>query len=115
MEKLLHIVDESIKQHKVHQIILSKVKKKDDKAFHKVVIKPVSIKGRVVYQFGYQYPKKISHVNMEKHKAVEACMELIQDYFQQVNIFTTEADYQAMISKKGKVHLQKKDAYKERH
>lgn len=108
MEKLLHIVDESIKQHKVHQIILSKVKKKDDKAFHKVVIKPVSIKGRVVYQFGYQYPKKISHVNMEKHKAVEACMELIQGYFQQVNIFTTEADYQAMISKKGKVHLQKK-------
>lgn len=95
-------------QHKVRQIILSKVRKKDEEAFQKVIIKPVNIKGQVMYQFCYQYHKKVSHINLEGLKAIEACEELVQDYFRQVNIFTTEADYQGMISKKGKVHLQKK-------
>lgn len=108
MENLIQMINESMSEYKLNQIVLSKVRKKDEDAFHKVTVKPVKIQGKIVYQFVYQYAKKVFHNNMEREQAVDACRELVSTYFRQVNLFTTEGDYQAMISKKGKVHLKKK-------
>jgi SAM-dependent methyltransferase len=70
------------------------------------------IKDELKYQFAYNYANKVIHRNLDMDDAKEEINYLIGDIFRQVMLFTTEADYQILISKKGKASILKKKASK---
>lgn len=111
VEKLLN---EIILKKEIIGGVLSNLRKKDEEGFTKVDIKPVLIKDEINIQFAYNYKSKVIHENLELTKSVDKIKELLNEYFTQAVIFTKKADYQILISKKGKVKiLEKKPTKKE--
>lgn len=88
--------------------VLSNLKNKGEDTFNKVNIKPVLIKEEEKLQFTFEYEKKVLHKNLDSLEAVEELEKLLEEYFRQAMLFTTEADYQILISKKGKSTILKK-------
>ncbi|WP_427340162.1 class I SAM-dependent methyltransferase [Caloranaerobacter sp. DY30410] len=105
IRKLLHDI---IDKNSLIYGVLSKVKVKDEQNFSKVTIKPVLIKNSVNIQFTYHYKNKVMHKNIKLNESSNEIVKLIDTYFRQAVLFTTEADYQILISKKGKVKILKK-------
>jgi SAM-dependent methyltransferase len=66
-----------------------------------------------MYQFTYYYSEKVIHKNLEHDKAGLEMLDLLNGIFRQAILFTREADYQILISKKNKVKILKKKASKE--
>ncbi|WP_425449441.1 class I SAM-dependent methyltransferase [Dethiothermospora halolimnae] len=108
------LIKEVINNNKLIYGVLSNVKKKSIKEFNKVTIKPVLIKEDILIQFTYNYDKKVIHKNLKLYDAIEKINDLLNNYFKQGMIFTTEADYQILISKKGKVKILRKKPTKEK-
>jgi SAM-dependent methyltransferase len=112
MEKLRELIEDVLARKVLTQAVLSAVRKSDPEGFAKVVVKPVELRGDVVFQFAYYYAKKVLHENLEATAAGARMGELFETVFKQGMIHTTEADYQVLISKKGKVTILKKKATK---
>ena len=112
MEKLKELIQEIIKEEKLIYAVLSNLKSKDKDTFSKVNIKPVLIKDEKHIQLAYEYQDKVIHKNLKDDEFTAEFKDLLSDHFKQAMIFTTDADYQVMISKKGKVKILKKDPSK---
>ena len=93
--------------------IFSNLRKKNIDGFKKVNMKPVLIKDQIKYQFTYEYPTKVLHKNLDALETIEEVSKLLTETFRQGMVFTTEADYQILISKKGKVSILKKKPTRE--
>lgn len=104
------IIDEEI----LIQGVLSNLRKKSQDSFTKVDIKPVLLKEGLRYQFAYYYTNKVLHKNLDKEGAIYEMDSLLVDKFKQGMFFTSEADYQVLISKRGKARVLKKKPTKER-
>lgn len=105
ISELFHM---TFQEEKIIYGVLSKVRKKSEKTFNKVSIKPVMIKDELLFQFSYHYDKKIIHNNLTSREGESKAQELMKNYFKQGAIYTTDADYQILISKKGKSSILKK-------
>ncbi len=81
--------------------VFSNVKKGVEKTFVKVDIKPVEIKGEILFQISYQYEQKVLHENLRNTELIEKIKTLLGDYFKQAQFFTKDADYQILFNKKG--------------
>ncbi|WP_432405242.1 class I SAM-dependent methyltransferase [Wukongibacter sp. M2B1] len=114
MDNVLSLIDSIVNEEKLIQGILSNVRKKSEKTFSKVTVKPVIIKNQFMLQFTYHYDKKVTHNNLDSYEAVSELNNLIKSYFRQANIYTIDADYQVLISKKGKEKILKKLPTKEK-
>lgn len=114
MDNVLALIESSIKKKNVNNIILSRVRKKDETNYNKVNVKPVMIKGKLLYQLAYHYNKKVTHSNLNPDDTINELKGLMESYFKQGNFYTTEADYQVLISKKGKANIIKKSPTKEK-
>lgn len=114
MENLEKLLKEIINGEKVISGTLSSLKKKDADTFFKVNIKPVLIKGQRLIQFEYKYKNKVMHKNLENINAIEEIKKLLTDHFKQGMFFSMEANYQILISKKGKVTILRKQATKKK-
>lgn len=112
MNDIQELLDEIFPNNKIILCVLSNLKTKKEGGFTKVDIKPVLIKDELKYQFAYNYANKVIHRNLDMDDAKEEINYLIGDIFRQVMLFTTEADYQILISKKGKASILKKKASK---
>jgi SAM-dependent methyltransferase len=112
MNDIQELLDEIFPNNKIILCVLSNLKTKKEGGFTKVDIKPVLIKDELKYQFAYNYANKVIHRNLDMDDAKEEIDYLIGDIFRQVMLFTTEADYQILISKKGKASILKKKASK---
>ncbi len=108
MEDMALLIKDIIQSEKLIYAVLSNLKKKKENSFNKVNIKPVLIKEEKKFQFAFEYEKKVIHKNLDSLEAVEKLEKLLEEYFRQAIIFTTEADYQILISKKGKYTILKK-------
>ncbi|KGG79913.1 SAM-dependent methyltransferase [Caloranaerobacter azorensis H53214] len=108
MDEIRKLLDEIIDKNSLIYGVLSKVKVKDEQNFSKVTIKPVLIKNSINIQFTYHYKNKVMHKNIDLNESSNEVVKLIDTYFRQAVLFTTEADYQILISKKGKVKILKK-------
>lgn len=93
--------------------VLSNLRKKDEEGFSKVTIKPVLIKDEIKLQFTYEYKNKVSHKNLELSESANEIENLLTNVFKQGMIFTKQADYQILISKKGKTTILKKKPTRE--
>ncbi|NMA86795.1 MAG: SAM-dependent methyltransferase, partial [Tissierellia bacterium] len=90
---------------------ISNPRKKDENSYNKIDIKPVLIKEEIKIQFAYNYKTKVIHENLSPKEAVENIMEILNNFRQGI-FFTKDADYQILISKKGKVKILKKNPTK---
>ncbi len=79
---------------------LSKLRKKAT-PFDKVSVRPLGLKGGLVYQVTYHYAQKELHHNLTPKQTEERILELMDQVFRQGHFFTPEADWQVLVSKKG--------------
>lgn len=108
MDEIQKLLDEIIDKNSLIYGVLSKVRVKDEESFSKITIKPVLIRNTLNLQFTYHYKNKVMHKNINLNESPMEIMKLINMYFRQAVLFTTEADYQILISKKGKYKILKK-------
>lgn len=113
MEDIALLLKDTVLSEKFIYGVLSNVKKKGETTFSKVNIKPVLIKEEKKFQFTFEYEKKVIHENLNLLESIEKIKKLLDQYFRQAMIFTTEVDYQILISKKGKVTILKKKPTKD--
>lgn len=113
MDEVVKLLKSIILNEEIIFGVLSSVRKKDDNGFSKVDIKPVIIKDELKYQFTYNYKTKVLHENLDGSNAILEIEKLLLENFKQGVIFTQEADYHILISKKGKVSILKKKPTKE--
>lgn len=92
---------------------LSQLRRKEGAAFHKVAVKPVQLKGGLHYQFAYYTATQVEHRNIPAESAAKELEELLGETFRQGLLCTQEADYQVLISKKGKATVLTKPATKQ--
>ncbi|MTI47047.1 class I SAM-dependent methyltransferase [Sporosalibacterium faouarense] len=114
MENLRGLLEDVIMNEKIIYGVLSNLKQKNGVEFNKVSLKPVKIKSEIVIQLTYHIGKKVEHYNLSYTEGVDRLEELMIKYFKQTNLFTTEADYQIFINKKGKNKILKKKPTKEK-
>lgn len=112
MEEVLNLFTEILENEKFIYGVFSNLRKKDINSFKKVNIKPVLIKDELKYQFTYEYPTKVLHKNLNQLETIDEVTKLLSETFKQGMVFTKDADYQILISKKGKVAILKKKATK---
>lgn len=112
MDKLIELLEHTDQQEHLITAILSQQRKPDEESYNKVVIKPVLLKQKLNYQLTYHYKKKVTHENIPAGELSRQVMPLFEQTFRQAQIFTSEADYQVLISKKFKVSILKKQATK---
>lgn len=113
MNEVIKLLKEIILKEEIIYGVLSNVRKKDEDDFSKVDIKPVLIKDEVKLQLTYNYKSKVLHENLEPTKSIDEIEKLLIGNFKQAVIFTKEADYHILISKKEKVSILKKKPTKE--
>lgn len=113
VDKVIDLLNDIISREELIYGVLSNLRKKDEEGFTKVDIKPVLIRDQVKLQFAYNHKNKVWHKNLDPREAIMEVEELLSDIFKQGNIFTKKADYQILISKKGKVSILKKKPTKE--
>lgn len=112
MNEVINLLNEIILNEQIIYGALSNLRRKHEDSFDKVDIKPVLIKDEIKLQFTYNYKTKVLHENLELVESVVKIEELLAENFRQGMIFTKEADYQILISKKGSAKILKKSPTK---
>lgn len=87
--------------------LFSNVRNKNETLYTQVKIKPVLIKEQLCYHLEYIFEKNVSHENLQPNEFNQRMIEL-STVMKQINIYTSDHDYQVMISKKMKVTIIKK-------
>lgn len=73
----------------------------------KIKVRLVEMKGQIFYQFESFTKTQAFHENLQKEDVVEKLIQYMQE-FRQLQIATVKENYTVLISKKGKVTIQKK-------
>lgn len=89
------------------QVIMSNPRTKE--GIIKVKIRPVEMKGKLFFQLESFSNTQAFHENLEAEEAVVRMCAYMKE-FRQVQMMTKEQDYTVLVSKKGKVTVQKKRA-----
>lgn len=74
----------------------------------KCIVRPIIIKGELLFQFEYHYEKKVTHENMIPFDTVSTIMDLVADDFKQVDIFTSDEEIQILASKPERPRIRRK-------
>lgn len=112
MDQVTNVLKDLVKNEQIIQVILSNLRHKDE-GYNKVDIKPVLIRDELKYQFSFNYSNKVIHKNLNSFETINEIVKLLEENFKQGMIFSQEADYQILISKKDKVNILKKKPTKE--
>ncbi|RCX13914.1 methyltransferase family protein [Fontibacillus phaseoli] len=105
MEALRNLLHQITEQSSLIAATLSQRRKAGEDGYTKTVIKPVMLKGALHYQFAYHYSNKVLHENIPAASLRDELMKLFEESFRQGLLFTADADYQVLISKKYKVSI----------
>lgn len=74
-------------------------KRRKSLEYKKVTLRPVSIKGELMFQAEYHFDKKVIHNNIPYFDGVDFAKELIAEDFKQINILTEKEDIQILAAK----------------
>lgn len=107
MEQLKEILQACIQAGTLHSAVWSQVRTAPEEGCTKVTIKPVQLRGEMMYQFEYHFAKKVTHDNIPQADALDQMMRLAELHFRQALIRTVDAEYHVLISKKYKVNMKK--------
>ena len=100
MEQLKQLLQTCVQENTLHSAVWSQVRTAPEEGCTKVTIKPVQLRGELVYQFEYHFAKKVTHQNIPQAEALDQMMELAELHFRQALIRTVDAEYHVLISKK---------------
>ncbi len=113
MNNIMNKFKETIKNKTFIHAILSNRRTKDRDSYSKIDIKPVVIQDKLNYQLTYFYEKKVYHENLKEGELLKRIEKLLED-FRQFMIYTSQADLQVLISKRGKVKIIEHKASREK-
>lgn len=94
----------------IYGVFASPINKTNTK-YRKICVKPIRTKNKLVYQIESFTEKQAFHENINTDSIVEKLGSIFLEY-KNINIFTSDADYQIMRSKKGKVKIIKNNPTK---
>ncbi len=80
--------------------------------YQRVAIRPVLLQDQLCYQAEFQYSNKVTHENLSETQLLSRCGELLAEQFKQVNLFSTDGDYQILAAKPEKPRIIKKSSSK---
>lgn len=113
MKKIDKLWQKVIKRESLISATFSNVRNKSQTLYTRVTVKPILIKDQLHYQLEYVYTEKVAHENLLAEDFLLKTTEL-STIMKQVNLYTSENDYQVMISNKMKVNIIKKPPTKEK-
>ncbi|NOU92072.1 methyltransferase [Paenibacillus sp. LMG 31456] len=102
------LISNLIAQGSLIQGTFSQVRRTDPSGCSKVTVKPLELKGTLHYQFSSYCGTKVLHDNVLPEEAASQINALLADTFRQGLLQAEDADYQVLISKKGKAGILKK-------
>lgn len=105
MDHIYTLVEAVISEEDLIYGVLSNVRSGVEKSFKKLTIKPVLIKKEKKIQLEYTYDQKVKHENLTYTEAIDIIFGLLRTYFKQGMLYTVDADYQILISKKNKAKV----------
>ncbi len=85
-------------------------KRRKSLEYNKVVIRPVRLSGKMMFQVAYTFDKKVTHENLSADDALARALGLVQSDFKQINIFTASEDILILASKPEKARITTKPA-----
>lgn len=110
MEKVLALLEKAIAEKEFINSIWSNPKNKTD-YYAKISAKPIEMKEAEWIQFACLKDNKESHVNVKPEEAAAFMREHCIGY-KQIQIYTSSADYQCLVNKKGEANIKRKGATK---
>ncbi len=110
MEEIRTLCEECIGEN-LYQIIISKAK--NPESLGKVKIRPLMLKGKLMYQVSEIRGSQIFHVNLQKEELTRRILEYLSKDFLQAQISASCLQATVLISKKGKITIKKKRQQKE--
>ncbi len=81
--------------------------------YKKTTSRPVSIKGKDYIQLEKFTDTQVFHENLDYEDAVYILVNMIMNEYRNINLFTSDADYQILVSKKGNVKVLQKEPTKQ--
>ncbi|NYB72678.1 SAM-dependent methyltransferase [Sedimentibacter hydroxybenzoicus DSM 7310] len=106
------IVNRSIEENKFIYGVFTTPKNKSDNPYKKITARPINAKNKSIIQFEKFTDKQAFHENYSYEEANEEIINLIIDGYKNINLYTSEADYQIIVSKKGSVKVTEKQPSK---
>ncbi|MBQ9989749.1 MAG: SAM-dependent methyltransferase [Lachnospiraceae bacterium] len=105
MEEIRQLCEECINK-ELYQIIISKAKKTAESS--KVKVRPLLLKGRLMYQVSETRGAQIFHHNLNRDELIEEVISYLNEDFLQAEFSCLKLQATVLISKKGKVTIKKK-------
>ena len=104
MEKIIQTLCSAMDGERLVKIILSG-KRRKSLAYGKITVRPVDIKGELMFQAEFHFDKKVTHRNIPYYEAVDFIASEIRDDFKQANILTETEDIQILAAKPDKPRI----------
>jgi hypothetical protein len=98
MKKITDLLEDLFDRESIVKMVFSGLRKKS-LPYQKAVIRPILLNNGLQYQIEYHYEKKVTHENMDRFRCMEQIESLLNNDFKQLNIFSSQADYQVLASK----------------
>lgn len=111
METLYALLNGILEKQSLVKIIFSGLRKKTS-PYQRAVVRPLLLQRQLCYQVEYQYQNKVTHENLNREECLMLCKQLLAEQFKQMNLFSTEGDYQILAAKPDKPKIIKKPATK---
>lgn len=107
------LINNSLQENKFIYGVFTTPRNKSEIPYKKITVRPISIKNENVIQFEKFTDKQAFHENYTYAEAADEIVNLIVHQYRNINIFTEDADYQLMVSKKGSVKVIEKEPTKQ--
>lgn len=98
MDKIINLLVELFERESLIKLVFGGIRKKS-LPYQKVIIRPILLGGQINYQIEYHFEKKVTHENVDRIQCIERITRFVEEDFKQINIFSTDADYQVLASK----------------
>ena len=105
MNEFITLLEQAIQENALIQCIWSNPRTKDH--YQKMVLKPIELKNKKMLQLEKFKAHKAYHENIALSEACSNVATICTD-FKQIQLYTSENDYQCLVNKKGHVHIKKK-------
>lgn len=104
--ELIKLIEKNVANTSMIYAVFASPLNKEVNKLKKITIKPISSNDKIIYQLEKFTDKQAFHENVDENTIVDRIIELAGLY-KNANIFTIEADYQVLVSKKGSVRIVK--------
>jgi SAM-dependent methyltransferase len=101
------ILQDIVENYSIISIVLSHPDKKQS-PIKKMTFRPLIIRDQKLYQISAHSTNKIAHHNVSPSECLARLYQDLTESFREAHIYTAEADFHLLISKKGKMTLLKK-------